>query len=302
MNFQLGGYARPTNPELATVPRLYYFDNVQSCGTSTAVSVPCIFSPRGHEDSVSYAQSHSNLVDALSSAGVNVEWRENNSNSKGVAIRVKTVDFVHDPQAAGCDGDVCNDESMNSGLATQLEGLRSNSVIVFHDLGSHGPAYWRRYPPSFEKFKPVCRTSELWTCSKEALVNTYDNTILYTDHVLAQQIRLLQQLSDVADSLLIYVSDHGESLGEHGLYLHGAPYGLAPAEQTRVPLLIWASDGYRRRFSLDESCIQNELHRPLTHDNIYHTVLGAIGVRNAYYRKRLDLLGSCWGSGREGRH
>jgi lipid A ethanolaminephosphotransferase len=294
-NFQLGGYARPTNPELATTPELYYFDNVVSCGSSTAVSVPCIFSPKGHKASVSEARHRSNLLDALTSAGISVEWRENNSSSKGVALRVKNVNFLYEPQSAGCSGDACYDEDMISGLAAQLKGLRQNSVIVFHDLGSHGPAYWRRYPPTFETFKPVCRTSELWTCSQKALVNTYDNTILYTDHVLAQQIHLLESLSDVADSLLIYVSDHGESLGEHGLYLHGAPYALAPEEQIRVPLLIWTSEGYRQRFSVDDGCIKTELHRSLTHDNIYHTALGALGVRNAHYNQQLDLLGSCWG-------
>lgn len=139
------------------------------------------------------------------------------------------------------------------------------------------------------------KTSELWKCSYEALVNTYDNTILYTDHVLAEQIRLLKSVSATADGLLIYVSDHGESLGEHGLYLHGAPYAFAPEEQIRVPYLIWTSEGYRRRFSVDDACLQAELHRSLTHDTVYHTVLGALGVRNAHYKRELDLLGSCWG-------
>ena len=296
-NFQLGGYSRRTNPELATISNLYYFDNVVSCGTSTAVSVPCMFSPEGHESfTVADARHHSNLLDALQTAGVYVEWRENNSSSKGVAARVRTVNFMGDAKASGCGTNGCYDEDMVSGLAAQLKELKQNSVIVFHDLGSHGPAYWLRYPPRFEMFKPVCRTSELWKCSREALVNTYDNTILYTDHVIAEQIRLLESVSASVDSLLIYISDHGESLGEHGHYLHGTPYAFAPEEQTKVPFLLWMSEGYRQRFSVDDRCLQTELHRPMTHDSVYHTVLGALGVRNANYESALDVLGSCWGA------
>lgn len=294
-NFQLGGYARQTNPELSHMSSLYYFDNVVSCGTSTAVSVPCIFAPHGHEGfDATGARHQGNLLDALKSAGVAVEWRENNSSSKSVASRVRTLNFLGGATAVQCGKDGCYDEDMISGLAEKLKSIERSGIIVFHDMGSHGPAYWRRYPPRFEQFRPVCRTSELWTCSHEALVNTYDNTILHTDHVLAEQIRLLDSLSAFADTLLIYVSDHGESLGEHGLYLHGAPYAFAPEEQTRVPLLIWMSEGYRQHYIVEEKCLRAERHRSLTHDVIYHTVLGALGLRNADYRPDLDLVGACW--------
>ena len=296
-NFQLGGYAQPTNPELSQMEGIYYFDNMLSCGTSTAVSVPCIFSPRGHDHfDVSVARQHSNLLDTLKDAGFRIEWFENNSSSKGMAARVKTHNFIGNARKAGCSHDPCYDEEMLSGLDDRLKTLKQNTVIVFHDMGSHGPAYWQRYPTSFEKFKPVCQTSELWKCSHAALVNTYDNTILYTDHVLARQAHLLESLSQVADSLLIYISDHGESLGEYGLYLHGAPYSFAPDEQTRVPYLIWMSQGYRQRFSIKKDCMQSHRHDVLTHDNIYHSVLGALGVRNGFYKKTLDMMSPCGAS------
>jgi len=296
INFQLGGYTRATNPELSATEGVFYFDNVRSCGTSTAVSVPCIFSPRGrdHFDVVA-ARRHSNLLDTLSDVGFRVEWRENNSSSKGVAARIKTLNFIGNARGAGCQHGVCYDEEMLFGLTDRLKDLKQNAVIVFHDMGSHGPSYWQRYPPRFEKFKPVCRTSELWKCTHEAIVNTYDNTILYADNVLAERIRLLQSLSHV-DSLLIYISDHGESLGEYGLYLHGTPYAFAPEEQTRVPYLIWMSEGYRRRFSIKEHCLRSLNHRALSHDNIYHTVLGALGVRDGFYNGYLDVIGACAGS------
>ena len=293
-NFQLGGYARPTNPKLSRLQDVYYFDNVASCATSTAASVPCIFSPHGRSAlDVDEARRHTNLLDTLEFAGFNVEWRENNSSSKGVAARIRTKSYLANAKESGCYRESCYDEQMLVGLSQELKNLNQDSVIVFHDMGSHGPAYWRRYPRRFARFKPECKTSELWKCSVESVVNTYDNSLVYTDYVLAQRIDFLKSLSDRIDSLLIYVSDHGESLGERGIYLHGAPYAFAPATQTRVPLLIWMSEGYRRRFSIDNGCLQSQSQNRLSHDNVYHTVLGALGLRNGFYQRTLDLFGRC---------
>jgi lipid A ethanolaminephosphotransferase len=291
-NFQLGGYSRETNPELSMMRDLYYFENVTSCGTSTAVSVPCIFSPQGRDAfDVDAARHHSNLLDTLKGMGFSVEWRDNNSTSKGVAARVRETSYLANAKAFGCAQYDCYDAEMSLGLADGLQD--QNSIVVFHDMGSHGPAYFRRYPKRFAKFTPDCATPELWKCSRESLFNAYDNTIVYTDHVLAERIRLLKSMSDRFDTLLIYVSDHGESLGEHNLYLHGAPYAIAPEEQKRVPYLMWLSDAYRRRFLVDDSCLRNQKDSPLSHDTLYHTVLGALGLRNGFYRGELDLFSRC---------
>ena len=291
-NFQLGGYSRETNPELSALHGVYYFENVTSCGTSTAVSVPCMFSPHGREAfDVEQTRRHSNLLDTLKGIGFSVEWRDNNSSSKGVAARVQMTSYLTNAKASECAQYPCYDEEMSAGLT---DGLKDkNSVVVFHDMGSHGPAYFGRYPKRFAKFKPDCVTTELWKCSGESLVNAYDNTILYTDHVLAERIRLLKSMSDRFDTLLIYVSDHGESLGEHGFYLHGAPYAIAPAEQKKVPYLIWLSEGYRRRFSIEDTCLRSQRASQLSHDTLYHTVLGALGLRNGFYRGALDLFTRC---------
>jgi lipid A ethanolaminephosphotransferase len=309
-NFQLGGYDRATTPELAREPGVFYFDNVTSCGTSTAVSLPCMLSPlgRGRFD-LRQAARQTNLLDALKSAGFQVEWRENNTGSQGVATRVKTIEYSkgwprYVSSAGGgteagphpaelCQNGTCFDEIMMSGLAAELTAITQDTAIVFHQMGSHGPAYWQRYPARFEDFKPVCRTSELGRCTREEIVDAYDNSIRYTDHNLAEQIRLLAAMSAQADSLLIYASDHGESLGEKGLYLHGAPYFMAPEEQTRVPFLLWMSDGYRKRFAVNGGCLQEKRSVPLSHDNIYHTVLGGLGISNELYDASRDILAKC---------
>jgi lipid A ethanolaminephosphotransferase len=95
------------------------------------------------------------------------------------------------------------------------------------------------------------------------------------------------------DGVLLYASDHGESLGEDGVYLHGMPYSIAPKVQTEIPMILWISAGYRSRAGLDAGCLREAAHRPASHDNIYHTTLGVFGVTNKVYASNLDLLASC---------
>ena len=132
-------------------------------------------------------------------------------------------------------------------LTQRVDTVQRDTVIVFHQIGSHGPAYAERYPPQFEIFKPVCRSSELQRCTVEEVRNAYDNSIAYSDFVLSRQIEILRKAADRFDTMLIYASDHGESLGERGVYLHGMPYAFAPEDQKRVPMLMWTSPAFRSR-------------------------------------------------------
>ncbi len=299
-NFSLGGYHQRTNPELAAVPSLTYFDHASSCGTATALSVPCMFSSFDRSNfKVADADRYLNLLDTLAAAGLDVEWRDNNAGCKGVCARIRTLTYAgrSDPQM--CPESYCYDEVMLSDLGQRLQQIDRDTVIVFHQIGSHGPAYAERYPPRFERFKPACHSHELHRCSDAEVRNAYDNTIAYTDHVLARQIELLRAATHL-DSMLIYASDHGESLGEHGVYLHGMPYSFAPQEQTAVPMLLWASSTMRSRLGLDSNCLQQQAHEPVSHDNLYHTLLGALGLRNQAYRAGLDLLAGCSSTGHRG--
>lgn len=293
-NFQLGGYERATNPRLRSLADVVYFDRATSCSTSTAVSVPCMFShlPRESFD-VNKADRYTNLLDTLAKADFTVEWRDNNAGCKGVCARVLEVKYPGESDATRCPNSYCYDEVMLTGLGARLETMQRDSVVIFHAIGSHGPAYSERYPPQFEIFKPACRSNELQRCSREEVVNAYDNSIAYTDYVLSKQIELLQANADRVDSVLIYASDHGESLGEQGIYLHGMPYGFAPRVQKEVPMLFWASQGYVERTGLSMSCVRSRAHDAVSHDNLYHTVLGALAVRDAVYSPSLDILASC---------
>jgi lipid A ethanolaminephosphotransferase len=186
----------------------------------------------------------------------------------------------------------CIDAIFLKGLRDKAGTITQNTVIVLHQIGSHGPSYWLRYPADRERFAPACKTPELTDCSRDEIVNAYDNTIAYTDWFLAQVIDLLDA-SDRVIPAMFYMSDHGESLGEGGLYLHGAPYFMAPEFQTRVPMVIWMSQRFRDSLALDAACLEASARDPVSHDNMFSTVLGMLDVTTADKDATLDLAGGC---------
>jgi len=229
----------------------------------------------------------------LQHAGIAVRWRDNNSGCKGVCDRVPHEDLSNLQVPGLCSDGECYDEILLRGLQSQIDKLNGDAVIVLHMHGSHGPAYFKRYPPAFEFFKPVCNTIQLDHCARQSIVNAYDNTLRYTDHVLNQAIDLLRGNAARFDTAMLYVSDHGESLGENGLYLHGMPYALAPHEQVQVPMLLWLSEGMRGRPEIDIACLESRRREPVSHDNLFHSVLGLSKVQASVYRPERDLFRSC---------
>lgn len=286
--FSLNGYPRETNP-LLKKEDVISLRNVHSCGTSTEVSVPCMFSIYTRN---SYTEkkgtSTENLLDVLIHAGVSVLWRDNNSDSKGVALRVQYEDYGHPDRNPICDEE-CRDEGMLEGLQEYIESrYHGDILIVLHQMGNHGPAYYKRYPKSFEKFKPTCRTNQLNECSDGEINNAYDNAILYTDYFLYKVIKLLKQNDGRFETAMIYLSDHGESLGEKGLYLHGLPYCIAPEAQKHIAAIFWLGDDFKAQKTL----LKNKINREYSHENLFHTVLGLLEVNTSLYDKKLDVINS----------
>ncbi|MDU4250743.1 phosphoethanolamine--lipid A transferase [Pseudomonas sp.] len=293
-HFSLNGYARDTNPELKKLD-IVNFANVSSCGTSTAVSVPCMFSKFPREDySDKKGKTNQGLLDILQRVGVSVLWLDNNSDCKGTCLRVPNRDIPKDQPGPFCDGRNCLDEALLQNLQAYIDGLKDNAIIVLHADGSHGPEYYERYPKSLERFTPVCRTNQLGSCSTEELVNVYDNTILYTDFFLSKVVELLKQNQERFDTSMVYVSDHGESLGENGVYLHAAPYAIAPKAQTHVPMVMWFGTGALGGMGVDRACLEKKAASDeLSHDNLFHSVLGLYGVQTSLYQPELDIFHSC---------
>jgi len=286
--FSLNGYQRETNP-LLEKEDVISFSNMHSCGTSTAYSVPCMFSifPRD-QYSDSKGASSENLLDVLHHAGVNVLWRDNNSDSKGVALRVPFQDYKQPGINPVCD-DECRDEGMLVGLQEYIDSQKKGDIlIVLHQMGNHGPAYYKRYPTAFEKFTPVCRTNQLDECSKEEIGNAYDNALLYTDYFLAQTIALLKKNSNRFETAMIYLSDHGESLGEYSIYLHGLPYAMAPESQKHIASVFWFGDS----FTIDKKALRDKAAEQFSQDNLFHTILGLMEVETSTYDKKLDIIHS----------
>ncbi|MCT7493486.1 phosphoethanolamine transferase [Aliarcobacter cryaerophilus] len=288
--FSLNGYSKETNP-LLKQENIVSFTNMYSCGTSTAHSVPCMFSifPK---DEYTYKKGAStkNVLDVLNNTqDVAILWRDNNSDSKGVALRVDYEDFKTPKTNSICDEE-CRDEGMLVGLEDYIEKNKNkNILIVLHQMGNHGPAYYKRYPKEFEKFTPVCKTNQLENCTKEEISNAYDNAILYTDYFLSKAINFLKKYSNTHEAGLLYVSDHGESLGENGIYLHGMPYAIAPKAQTHVASLIWLDNG-QMAHEYDINKIKQNKDKEYSHDNLFDTLLGLFEVKTEVYKKELDIL------------
>lgn len=297
-NYSLNGYQKETNGFTSKEQELVSFKDVRSCGTATAVSVPCMFSNltrREYDETL--AKSRDGLLDVLQHAGVSVLWKENDGGCKGVCKNVPTIEIEPKQFPAYCEGDSCYDEVLLQGLDRQITDMKNgNKVVAFHLMGSHGPTYYRRYPAADRFFTPDCPRSDIENCSNEELVNTYDNSIRYTDKVLAQLIDKLKTLESQYNVGLVYLSDHGESLGAMGLYLHGTPYKFAPDDQTRVPLLTWFSPQLQSDRQLDQNCLRQEAgSKRFSHDNLFHSMLGIMDVKTQVYQQELDMFKPCRG-------
>ncbi|MEN0108352.1 MAG: phosphoethanolamine--lipid A transferase [Pseudomonas sp.] len=293
-NFGILGYERDTTPKLKAQPGVIAFPNAHSCGTETAVSVPCMFSNLGRSNySASKAYSQEGLLDVLQRAGLNVHWRDNQSGCKGTCDRVNFEDVSNLKDPALCANSECHDEILLQGLQNYIDNLKQDTVLVLHQMGSHGPEYFKRYPKAFEQFSPVCTSNALNECSRDSIVNGYDNTILYTDHVLSNLIDVLRANQDKVDGAMLYMSDHGESLGEYNLYLHGTPYMMAPEQQKHVGMVAWFSDSYQQEFQLDADCLRAQREQPVSQDNLFSSMLGLLQVNTQVYDKGLDMFAGC---------
>ena len=305
-HFALNGYPRDTTPELAR-RGVTSFTSVRSCGTNTLASVPCMFSSLGKTGYEARKAEHENLLDVLQAAGLAVLWIDNQNDCKGVCKRVPNAltnaSFAPAAQAAAtlCRDGECLDEVMLAGLDERIAALPAERrargiVLVMHQLGSHGPAYYRRSSAASKRFLPECNTHALADCDHQALLNVYDNSIVETDRFLGRTIDWLHGQSARHATGMVYVSDHGESLGEYGLFLHGVPYAFAPDEQKHVPMVLWMDDGLARRAQVSRTCMAAGRDLPMTHDNLYHTVLGTLDVQTPTYRAGLDALAGCRGA------
>lgn len=286
----LNGYQRQTTP-LLQKEDVVSFTQMYSSGTSTAFSVPAMFSnfPRELFDEHKGA-TNENLLDVLQHAGVHVLWRDNNSDSKGVAFRVPYQDYKQQTINPICDEVECRDEGMLAGLQAYIDAQQQGDiVIVLHQMGNHGPAYYKRYPAALAQFTPACQTNQLDECTNEEIGNTYDNAVLYTDYFLQKVISLLKDNTSRFETAMVYMSDHGESLGEYGIYLHGLPYAMAPDSQKHIASVLWFGD----RFKIDKKAVRQKANQYFSHDNLFHTMLGLMEIETSVYNKELDILHDC---------
>lgn len=296
-SFALNGYARNTNPELSKLA-VINFNQVSSCGTATAVSVPCMFSGMSRETYDEQLASHrEGLLDIAQRAGYQVTWIDNNSGCKGACDRVQKYQIPAQLKQKWCDASgECFDEILVDSLKDYLAHLDKNNpkpqLIVLHQMGSHGPAYFKRSKTPYQPFQPTCNSNAIQGCSTEELKNSYDNSIVYTDHVLAQIVETLKQQTQYQTGFW-YLSDHGESTGEHGLYLHGAPYSMAPTQQTHVPMLMWFSDAWKQQNTHQVRCLKGQTGQARSHDHLFPSLLSLLDIKTQVTEAKNDMLAQC---------
>lgn len=291
-NWGLSGYERDTTPMLGS-QKIHNFPYATSCGTNTDTSVPCLFSPVGkHAYDEKKIRSSESLLHILNRVGYKVTWIDNQSGCKGVCAELGSMDIRAHANPKNCTQATCYDEVLIDALEWQIQNSTGNQVIVLHGLGNHGPAYFARYPKEFEKYQPACNTSDLSKCTQQEIINAYDNSIRYTDFVLSKAIDSLKNHTEKSTSL-IYMSDHGESLGENGIYLHGLPYSIAPKQQTQVPFFVWLSDAYKKDRPRMDQCFSVYSQKPAHHDNLFHTVLGMLDIKTSVLQREFDLTEKC---------
>ncbi|WP_321150893.1 MCR-3-related phosphoethanolamine--lipid A transferase [Aeromonas jandaei] len=294
-NFSMNGYEKDTNPYTSKSGGVISFNDVRSCGTATAVSVPCMFSNMGRKEfDDNRARNSEGLLDVLQKTGISIFWKENDGGCKGVCDRVPNIEIEPKDHPKFCDKNTCYDEVVLQDLDSEIAQMKGDKLVGFHLIGSHGPTYYKRYPDAHRQFTPDCPRSDIENCTDEELTNTYDNTIRYTDFVIAEMIAKLKTYEDKYNTALLYVSDHGESLGAMGLYLHGTPYKFAPDDQTRVPMQVWMSPGFTKEKGVDMACLQQKAaDTRYSHDNIFSSVLGIWDVKTSVYEKGLDIFSQC---------
>ena len=293
-NSSYNGYERNTNPYTKDLD-IIAIQNVSTCGTATAVSVPCMFSNMERKNyNRERANAQDNVLDVLKYAGVDILWKDHDGGDKGVAKHLNLINIPMYDNPSSCKDNTCYDEILLKDLNKYIESNYKDKLIALHITGSHGPTYWLRYPKEMEHFKPSCNRSDIDKCTDEALVNVYDNTLVYTDYFLSKAITLLEHYQDKYNVALMYLSDHGESLGEKGFYLHGSPYFVAPIEQKKVPWYLWMSKSYAKSKGIDRTCLEKKVKEGnYSHDNFFHTLLGYYGVETKVKNKTLDIINSC---------
>jgi lipid A ethanolaminephosphotransferase len=296
-HFGLNGYARPTTPALQRAEVLS-FRQAWSCGTSTAESLPCMFAHLPRAEYQRRSGDFENLLDVLQRAGLAVLWLDNQSGCKGVCERVPHAETDKAAGGALCRDGECLDGVLLRELPARLAALdpqrrARGTVVVLHQMGSHGPAYASRSPAQSKRFLPECTSNTLQDCEPQALRNAYDNSIAYTDQVLGETIDWLQRNPTGTDNALLYVSDHGESLGENNLYLHGMPFAIAPDVQKHVPWVTWLSPGWLQAQALSQNCLRSRADTVVSHGDLFHSVLGLMGVSTQVYRAANDVYLPC---------
>lgn len=286
-NFSLSGYARDTaQPLRPYLQDMLIFHNTESCGVVTRVSVPCLFSVYTRDNYEEKAMPYTtNALEILQKNNTNLLWLDNELGCNKVCRNI--------PTEYTCKSRDCLDMQLNDTLREKIPTFDKDTLVVLHQRGSHGPRYDLRVPDEAKLWKPFCDRSDSHNCSYQQMINAYDNTMYYTSFVIADLIKTLSELTDKYNPMVIYISDHGESLGENEIYGHGGDFKDAPDVQKQVPFFVWMPKSTREAFGFNQKCLNAKTKQQQSQDVIFHSLLGVAGIRTSVYDEKLDIFAGC---------
>lgn len=283
--WSLNGYKRETNPLLSKEGVISL--SMYSCGTYTLYSVPCMFSEFGRKN-YSYKKGivYESIVDRISELGIYTFWLNTYFTSNQVAMHSNFKTVTSNVIYKNGDSFEYDEELLKGLNKIVTKGDGKDILIVLHTVGSHYN-YFNRYPKKFEKYKPICKKRIMSSCNLKYLENGYDNTILYTDYFLYKTIEFLKKHGNKYISAMVYLSDHGESLGEYGMFAHMAPYATSPVAQRHIPAILWFNKDAKKHFI---NMAKIDRKKRYSHDYLFHTILGFFQVKTRLYKPNLDIF------------
>jgi len=281
-NMQLNGYPRATNPLLSLRKDVYSLKNIYTPNTYTAKSVPQILTSQSINDTQD--QSIYSLYSVLNKANYNTVWIGNQTPEKSyrdLIYQNKSVSLIDVEHSVLSYHKKYDTELINT-FKEQYQENQAN-FYTLHMIGSHW-WYESRYSEEFKKFTPVVKTKYLPSSSEEELINSYDNTIVYLDYFLNEMITFLEEKEE--ETILIYLSDHGEILGEDDKWLHGQDH-----EASKNPAgIIWSSKKFKKNSPQKLDGLIQNLNREVSTDFLYHSVLSLIEVQSFDYTPNKSIF------------
>lgn len=281
-HLSLNSYKRTTNPKLSKRDNIVSFPNIFSEYTNTNRSLPHILT-RADSTNTEVAFTETSFISTFKHCGFSTTWISNQDAANtyiGFMKESDTIIYAH-PEKTVYDFNLWLDEDILPITEHNLTKSNKSKLIVLHTIGSHW-YYNSHFSDKYKIFKPITSSKILSQCSPTEIINSYDNSVLYTDFFLDELIKLLERKK----AILVYLSDHGETLGENGEWLHAGENSVSK----NPACIIWYSDSFNAQFPEKVIALKANKNRRFRTDFLYHSILSAGNIPSKSILRQLDIF------------